>query len=161
MPDHLRLVIPVPQADVADIPNGTTITFSVPAYPSQSFTGVVARNSHAIDQATRTMPVELDVKNPEGKLTPGTYTQVHWPIHRSKPSLFVPRTAIATNQERTFVIRISQDKAEWVDVKTGIYQGDAVEVFSDLHPGDQVAIRGTDEIQSGTSAKAQAASTQH
>jgi membrane fusion protein, multidrug efflux system len=122
MVDHLRLVIPVPQANVADVPHGTTITFSVPAYPSQSFSGVVARNSHAIDQATRTMPVELDVKNPDGKLTPGTYTQVHWPIHRSQPSLFVARTAITTNQERTFVIRISQGKAEWVDVKTGIYQ---------------------------------------
>jgi membrane fusion protein, multidrug efflux system len=115
----------------------------------------------AQNQTTRTMPVELDVQNSEGELTPGTYTQVHWPIHRSLPSLFVPRTAIATNQERTFVIRISQDKAEWIDMKTGIYQGDAVEIFGDLHPGDQVATRGTDEIQSGTRAKAQVASTQH
>jgi RND family efflux transporter MFP subunit len=160
MLDHLRLVIPVPQADVADVPNGTMIMFSVPAYPSQFFSGVVARNSHSIDQATRTMPIELDVKNPEGKLTPGTYTQVHWPIHRSQPSLFVPRTAIATNQERTFVIRIAQGKTEWVDVKTGIYQGDTVEVFGNLHPGDQIAVRGTDEIQSGTSAKAQVATAQ-
>jgi len=152
---HLRLVIPVPQADVADVPNGTTITFTVPAYPSQSFSGVVARNSHVIDQTTRTMPVELDVKNPGNKLTPGTYAQVHWPIHRSQPSLFVPRTAVATNQERTFVIRISQRKTEWVDVKTGIYQGDAVEVFGNLHPGDQIAVRGTDELQAGTSVKAQ------
>jgi RND family efflux transporter MFP subunit len=161
MLDHLRLVIPVPQADVAEVPNGTMITFSVPAYPSQSFSGVVARNSHAIDQTTRTMPVELDVKNPEGKLTPGTYTQVHWPINRSQPSLFVPRTAIATNQERTFVIRVSQGKTEWVDVKTGVYQGDTVEVFGNLHPGDQIAVRGSDEIQAGTSAKAQVATTQH
>ncbi len=157
MVDHLRLVIPIPQADVADVPSGTTIAFSVPAYPAQSFSGVVARNSRAIDQTTRTMPVELDVKNPDGKLTPGTYAQVHWPVHRSQPSLFVPRTAIATNQERTFVIRIAQDKAEWVDVKTGIYQGDAVEIFGNLHSGDLVAVRGTDEIQPGTSVKAQIA----
>ena len=105
------------------------------------------------------MPVELDVRNPGGRLTPGTYTQVHWPIHRAQPSLFVPRTAIATNQERTFVIRIGEGRAEWVDVKTGVYQGDMVEVFGGLHPGDHVAIRGTDELQPGTSARAQVGST--
>jgi membrane fusion protein, multidrug efflux system len=161
MLDHLRLVIPVPQADVSDVTNHATVTFTVPAYPSQTFSGVVARNSHAIDQATRTMPVELDVKNTDGKLTPGTYAQVHWPIHRSQPSLFVPRTAIATNQEQTFVIRIANGKAQWVDVKTGVYQGDQAEVFGDLHPGDLIAVRGTDEIQAGASVKAQPASAQH
>lgn len=161
MVDRLRLVIPVPQADVADVPNGARITFTVPAYPSQSFSGIVARNSHAIDKATRTMPVELDVKNLDRKLTPGTYAQVHWPIHRSQPSIFVPRTAIATNQERTFVIRVSQGKVEWVDVKTGVYQGDAVEVFGNLHSGDQIAVRGTDELQPRTSVKAQVSRAQH
>jgi len=161
MLDHLRLVIPVPQADVSEVPNGGTVTFTVPAYPSQSFSGIVARNSHAIDQTTRTMPVELDVKNPDGRLTPGTYAQVHWPIHRSQPSLFVPRTAVMSNQVRTFVIRVADGKAEWVDVKTGVYQGDVVEVFGNLHSGDSIAVRGSDEIQSGTSVKAQTAALQH
>jgi RND family efflux transporter MFP subunit len=159
--DHLRLVIPIPQADVSDIPNGSKVSFTVPAYPTQAFFGIVARNSHAIDQATRTMPVELDVKNPDGKLTPGTYAQVHWPIHRSQPSLFVPKTAITSNQERTFVIRVADGKAEWEDVKTGVYQGDTVEVFGDLRSGDLIAIRGSDEIQPGTSVKAQTAASQH
>jgi RND family efflux transporter MFP subunit len=160
MLDHLRLVIPVPQAAVSDVTNHATVGFTVPAYPSQTFSGVVARNSHAIDQATRTMPVELDVKNADGMLTPGTYAQVHWPVRRSRPSLFVPKTAIATNQERTFVIRIANDKAQWVDVKTGVYQGDQAEVFGDLHPGDLIAVRGTDEIQGGASVRAQSASAQ-
>jgi hypothetical protein len=58
------------------------------------------------------------------------------------------------------VIRISQGKTEWVDVKTGIYQGEAVEVFGNLHRGDQIAVRGTDELQPGTSVKAQVAPAQ-
>jgi membrane fusion protein, multidrug efflux system len=155
MLDHLRLVIPIPQADVSKIQNGTAVSFSVPAYPNRTFSGVIARNSHAIDQATRTMPVELDVKNQDGALTPGTYAKVHWQVSRAQPSMFVPRTAIASNQERTFVIRVANGKAEWVDVKTGVYQGETVEVFGDLHPEDLIAVRGTDEIQSGSSVKAQ------
>jgi multidrug efflux pump subunit AcrA (membrane-fusion protein) len=73
----------------------------------------------------------------------------------------VPKTAITSNQERTFVIRIADGKAEWVDVKTGVYQGDVVEVFGDLHPGDSIAIRGSDEIQPGANVKAQMAAAQH
>lgn len=157
MLQHLRLVVPVPQAEVAAIPNGSCVEFTVLAYPNQTYSGIVARNSHAIDEATRTMPVELDVKNQDGKLTPGTYAQVHWPVHRSQPSLFIPRTAITSDQERTFVIRVVNGKAEWVNVKTGVPQGDLTEVYGSLHPGDLILVRGTDEIKPGTNVKAEAA----
>jgi len=155
MIDHLRLIIPVPQADVAEVPARQTVTFTVPAFPSQTFSGTLTRNSHAIDQSTRTMPVELDVKNLDRKLTPGTYAQVHWPIHRSRPSLFVPKTAVTSNQERTFVIRVADGKAEWVDVRTGTNEGDQVEVMGQLHAGDRVVLRASDEIQHGASIQAE------
>ena len=59
-------------------------------------------------------------------------------------------TAIATTTERTFVIRIRNGITEWVDVKTGVSQGDKIEVFCDLAEGDLVAARGTDELRAGT-----------
>ena len=52
--------------------------------------------------------------------------------------------------DRTFVVRIRDGKAEWVDVKTGLTSGPLVEVFGDLRPGDVVAGRGTDELRPGT-----------
>jgi hypothetical protein len=48
------------------------------------------------------------------------------------------------------VIRIRQNKTEWVDVKTGVRAGTLIEVFGDLRAGDEVAIRGTDQLRAGS-----------
>jgi multidrug efflux pump subunit AcrA (membrane-fusion protein) len=96
------------------------------------------------------MPVELDVMNTGGRLAPGTFCQVKWPVRRPAPSLFVPSGAVATTTDRTFVVRIRSGRTEWVDVRTGLAAGALLEVFGDLHAGDEVAVRGTDEIKPGT-----------
>ena len=73
---------------------------------------------------------------------------------RSRPSLFVPPTAIATTTERSFVLRVRDGEVEWVDVKRGASMShngaDLVEVFGDLAPGDPIAVRGADELRAGT-----------
>jgi RND family efflux transporter MFP subunit len=147
---RLRLVVPVPEAYTAEMKPGTEISFTVAAYPGQRFSGTVARIAEAVDVGTRTMAVELDVVNSDGRLAPGTFCQVRWPVRRSGPSLFVPSTSVAATTDRTFVIRIHDGKTEWVDVRTGLTSGALVEVFGDLHAGDEIAGRGTDELRPGT-----------
>lgn len=147
--DRLRLVVPVPEAYVADITRGTVLAFAVPAYPGETFSGAIARIAQAVDVKTRTMAVELEVANRDGRLAAGTFCQVQWPVRRAKPSLFVPSGSIAVTTDRTFVIRIKNAKAEWVDVRTGLTSGALTEVFGDVRPGDNVAARGTDELRSG------------
>jgi RND family efflux transporter MFP subunit len=147
---ELRLVVYVPEAAVAGMEEGNSVNFSVSAYPGETFSGKLQRIAHSLDTKTRTMPVELDVVNASGRLAPGMYAEVTWPNSRTYPSQFVPPSAIATTTERTFVIRIRDDKAEWVDVKRGMAMGDLVEVFGSISEGDQVATRGTDELRDGT-----------
>lgn len=151
---RLRLVVYVPEAEVASVKPGAKISFTLPAFPGDTFSGAVQRSSHSLDAKTRTMPVELDVDNSRGRLAPGMSPEVVWLTSRSRPSLFVPPTAIATTTERSFVIRIRDGVTEWVDVKRGAsmnHQGmDLVEVFGDLAQGDQIAARGTDELRAGT-----------
>jgi RND family efflux transporter MFP subunit len=151
---RLRLVVAVPESEVAGVAPGTKASFTVPALPGEQFTGAVQRISHSLDAKTRTMPVELDVNNASGKLAPGMFPEVSWPSRRPRPSLFVPPTAIATTTERTFVIRVRDGQVEWVDVKRGVALSqsgaDLIEVFGELAPGDQIAARGTDELRQGT-----------
>src|SRR5262245_9737174 len=151
---RLRLVVPVPEEEVSSIASGAKVNFTVPAFPGERFTGVIRRISRSLDSKTRTMPIELDVPNAPMKLAPGMFPEVSWPMRRPRPSLFVPPTTIATTTERSFVIRISDDVAEWVDVKRGTsmnYNGvDLIEVFCDLAPEDKIAVRGTDELRPGT-----------
>jgi membrane fusion protein (multidrug efflux system) len=148
--DRLRLVVPVPEALSGSVATGAMVTFSVAAYPGQTFTGTVARAARAVDVSTRTMAVELDVSNASGRLAPGTFSQVQWPVSRPTPSLFVPSSSVASTTDRTFVVRVRGGKAEWVDVKTGLAAGALVEVFGDLQAGDEVARRGTDEVRAGS-----------
>jgi RND family efflux transporter MFP subunit len=151
---RLRLVVPVPEAYTSQMKPGTSIPFTVAAYPGATFSGTVARIAQAVDVTTRTMAVELDVMNGDGRLAPGTFSQVRWPIHRSAPSLFVPAMSVATTTDRTFVIRIRDGKTEWVDVKTGLTSGTQVEVFGDLRVGDPIVGRATDELRPGTQVRA-------
>ena len=148
--NRLRLIVAVPEAYTAAIRAGTEVPFSVAAYPGQTWSGTVARIAQAVDVTTRTMAVELDVTNADGRLAPGTFCQVRWSVRRSGPSLFVPSGSVASTTDRTFVVRIRNGKTEWVDVKTGLTSGSLVEVFGNLRAGDEIASRGTDEMRPGT-----------
>jgi membrane fusion protein (multidrug efflux system) len=100
------------------------------------------------------MAVELDVENAGSRLAPGMFTEVRWPARRASPSLFVPRSAVATTTERTFVVRVRDGTAEWIDVKRGAAMGELVEVFGNVKAGDEVAVRATDELRPGTRVRA-------
>jgi len=150
-PSRLRVVVPVPEAYAAGVQEGQQVTFSVPAYPGRSYHAPIARISHAISQNTRTMQVELDLHNADAQITPGSFANVVWPIQRPYATLFVPSSAVTTDLQRTFVIRVRQGKAEWVDVKPGVTVDGKTEIFGDLRPGDIVVANATDSIRNGTS----------
>jgi len=155
--DRLRLVVPVPEALVGIMKEGQAVSFTVPAYPGQSFHAPIARISHDIDVNTRTMPVELDVHNPDGRLSPGSFATVTWPVQRGYPTLFVPTTAVTSDQQHSFVIRVRNGKTEWVTVQTGQVVNTEVEVFGRLQAGDAVVRTASDSIRDGQEVSTEAA----
>jgi len=152
---HLRLVVSIPEAQIGDIRNGQLVSFTVPSYPGQTFKAPIERISRQVDQKSRTMPVELDVKNPGGRLAPGSFTNVSWPLERGYNTLIVPVTAVTSDQQHTFAIRVRNGKAEWITVQTGQTVNGNIEVFGDLSAGDEVVKTATDAIHSGDSVRVQ------
>jgi membrane fusion protein (multidrug efflux system) len=150
---HLRLVVPVPEAYVGEMQVGQQVAFTVPADPGQTFHAPIARVSQEVDLNTRTMAVELDVTSGDGRLSPGSFSSVQWPVHRAAPTMFVPVSAVTNDQQRTFVERVCNGKAEWVDVVTGLSVNGNIEVFGDLKPGDEVIRNATDAIRPGQQVK--------
>jgi len=146
---HLRLVVPVPEAYVGEMQVGQQVAFAVPAFPGQTFHAPITRISHNVDLNTRTMPVELDVHSTDGRLSPGSFSSVQWPVHRAAPTMFVPVSAVTNDQQRTFVERVCNGKTEWVDVVTGLSVNGNIEIFGDLKPGDEVIRNATDAIRPG------------
>lgn len=147
---RLRLVVAVPEAYTAAVDPGASLLFTVSAHPGTSWSGTVARIAQSVDVTTRTMAVELDVANDDGRLSPGMFCEVQWPVRRTAASLFVPSTSVASTTDRTFVVRVRGGTAEWVTVRPGLTAGTLVEVFGELRADDEVAIRGTDELRPGT-----------
>jgi RND family efflux transporter MFP subunit len=156
---RLRLVVPVPEAQVGDMKAGQVVSFTVPAYPGQIFKAPIQRISREVDDKSRTMPVELDVQNRDGKLSPGSFTNVSWPLERGYPTLFVPASAVTSDQQHTFVIRVRNNKTDWVTVQTGQTVNGEVEVFGDLSQGDQVVKAASDAIHSGDEVRIQTTAT--
>jgi membrane fusion protein (multidrug efflux system) len=146
---RLRLIGNVPEQYIGGMVRGARVPFRVPAFPERVFTGTIARVPHSLDSKTRTMAVELDVVNRDGSLAPGMYPTLQWPVRGARPALWVPRTAVVTTSERTFVVREHDGKAEWVDVKKGSADGDLLEVSGNLKAGDRVLRRGSDEVREG------------
>jgi membrane fusion protein, multidrug efflux system len=152
---RLRLAIPIPEAQVGEMKSGQLVSFIVPAYPGQVFKAPVERISREVDEKSRTIPVELDVKNADGRLSPGSFTNVSWPLERGYPTLFVPTTSVTSDQQHTFVIRVRNGKAEWVTVQTGQTVNGDIEVFGDLSAGDEVVKIASDAVHSGDAVRVQ------
>src|SRR5207247_9666437 len=87
---RLRLVVAVPEAVVGAIVKGARVPFTVPAYPGETFYGVVDLIAHDLDETTRTMAVELDVRNPDMRPRAGTYPEAQWPGTPAQAPRLVP-----------------------------------------------------------------------
>jgi RND family efflux transporter MFP subunit len=148
----LRLRVAVPEIYVSAGGGNKTLTFGVDAYPQRRFTGVLTRKTETIDPATRTELWEFDVDNRTHLLKAGTFVYARIRLGRGAPSFVLPTSAIATTLERKFVIRVTNGKAEYVDVRQGMTTDAGIEVFGDLKTGDTLVTKATDERKPGTTA---------
>jgi membrane fusion protein (multidrug efflux system) len=143
----LRLRVAIPEAYTSALPETPTINFTVDAQPSNRYTAKLARKSNQIDLKTRTELWEFEVVNSNQELKSGMYGNASFKLQRSEPSFVVPYSAVVTNLERSFVIRVRDGKTEWVDVRNGISMKDKVEIFGDLQIDDQLLTKANDEIK--------------
>ena len=102
----LRLRLPVPESLSGAVRVGDTATIHVQAL-GMTFPGKVTRTTGALDPSTRTMQVEIDVPNGDGKLAPGMYAQVSLRIRRSGDALAVPVQAVDQNGAHPFVMLVN------------------------------------------------------
>jgi RND family efflux transporter MFP subunit len=147
----LRLVVAVPEAYTGYLHENDTISFTVNAFPDQTFTAHVKRLAGALDEKLRSQRIEMDVMNANKKLLPGMVADVHIPLSTKDSTFIVPKSAVVNSQERIFIIKIVNNKAQWVDVKKGREADGKVEVFGDLKTGDLLVKTGSEEIRNGSS----------
>lgn len=150
----LRLVVSVPEAYIGYLDNKNPVSFTVKALPNETFKGKINRLSGALDSRLRSERIEIDVENNNKRLLPGMIAEVNIPFPAKDSTLIVPKSALVNSTERTFVIRITNNKAEWVDVKKGRESGGKIEIYgSTLQPGDQLVKKASEEVRDGSDVK--------
>lgn len=147
---RLRLVISVPEAYTGYVDQNNQVSFNVKAFPDQKFTGQVKRQSGALDKRLRSERVEVDVMNSDKKLLPGMIAEVTVPLPTKSNTLIAPKSAIVNSSTGVFVIRVKDNKAEWVPVKRGLEADEKVELFGPLNEGDKLIKTASEEIRDGS-----------
>jgi membrane fusion protein, multidrug efflux system len=148
--DHLRLILSVPEAYTTYVTSKNAVRFTVKSLPEQQFTAQVKRLAGTLDPKLRSEHIEMDVYNSSKKLLPGMVAEVNLPLPVDDSSFIVPKTAVVNSTERVFVIRVNNNQAEWVDVKTGRESNGRIAVYGSLNPGDRIVKTATDEIRNGS-----------
>jgi len=146
----LRLVIYVPEAYTGYLNQQDKVKFNVNAFPNEKFAAQVKRLAGALDNRLRSQRIEMDVTNENKKLLPGMIANVSIPLSTKDSTYILPKSAIVSSQERVFVIKVVNNKAEWVDVKKGRENDGKVEVFGELAAGDLIVKQGSEEVRNGS-----------
>lgn len=149
----LRLVVSVPEAYTGYLDPKHQVFFTVKAIPNETFKGNISRVAGALDSRLRSERVEIDVDNNHKRLLPGMIAEVNIPFPGKDSTLIVPKSALVNSTERMFVIRVVNNKAEWVDVKKGREVNGKIEIYGPLQPGDQLVKKASEEIRNGSEVK--------
>lgn len=134
----LRVYTNVPQLYTPNLKRGSKIDITFPEYPGKIFQGTLMRTADAIDPASRTLLVELDVDNRKGELLPGSLAQVHFKAPAMQ-TFIIPVSAVIFRREGTQVGTLGGDNiAHVVPVTIGQDDGKTVQIVSGLRAGDRV-----------------------
>ena len=147
---EIRVYAAVPEAYSADIHDGDKATLTLDEYPGKVFVGTVARNSSAIDPASRTLNVEVDIANPKGELLPGAYVFVHFKVPEHASMLMIPSNTLLFRAAglQVGVVR-GGDRVQLVRVTIGKDAGATVEISSGLTVSDPVILDPSDSLANG------------
>lgn len=146
----LRTYLNVPQSSASDLHVGQTASLATPELPDRKFLGKVTRSANALDPSSRTLLVEVQVPNPEGKLLPGMYVEVNLHLPRKDPPMMLPSDTLVVRPEGTLVALLDANNVvHFQRVEIGRDFGSQIEILSGVNSGQRVIANPNDSVQEG------------
>ena len=146
---QLRIYVAVPEVYSDSIHDGDIATITQDSNPEEKIQGRIVRNANAIDHASRTLNVEVDVDNSKGVLRPGAYVFVHFHVTPMGNAVTVPSNTLLFRAEGLRVGVVRGDHVQLVPVTIGHDFGSSVEITSGLSTADNVILDPADSLASG------------
>ncbi|MEZ6055764.1 MAG: efflux RND transporter periplasmic adaptor subunit [Planctomycetaceae bacterium] len=151
--DRVQTVVHVIERDYERVRQGQKATMTVDAWPGVEFSGEVSRVAPVVDPTTRTAAVHVEFNNLERHLKPGMHARVAVHFREARSVQVVPIAALleVDDVKSVFVISDQSKKslAERREVRTGINNGELVEILSGLSPGEKVITLGSRLVKHG------------
>jgi membrane fusion protein, multidrug efflux system len=151
---RVRVQVPVPEREAALVRAGSPATVSVEGLPGRTFEGTVTRVSFALDEATRTMLAEIELKNPRAELRPGMYASVAIVAETRRDALLVPTSALVVDKGGSAVYALVGNTARRQVVKTGFNDGTRAEILDGLRSDQPVILAGKQALRDGQAVSA-------
>lgn len=148
--DPLRLRADIPEYAAGAVRTGQTMTLKVESFPDRAFTGRVVRIGPSLNEQTRALTIEAEVSNPSNLLRPGMFAKSTLITAKDAPAVMVPRRAVQIIAGLNKVFVIENGRASERIVKTGVSDGDLIEVVEGVRSGENVATNNLDKLQEGS-----------
>jgi RND family efflux transporter MFP subunit len=149
----LRVYANLPEVYAGGAKNGSKVDLTFAEHPGKTYQGTLVRSAQAIDPASRTLLVELDVDNRSGELLPGALAQVHFRTPNVAQSFVIPVPALIFRREGlrvgTVISRGNETIAHLVPVTIGEDDGATVQVVTGIGPNDQIIQDPPDSLVDG------------
>ena len=148
--DPLRVYVSVPQAYASAIHIGVDATVTLQEFPGEKFHAAVTRTADSIDVASRTLMTEVDVPNPDGKLLPGSFGDVHFRPNINAHKVTIPQNAMLFRTEGAQVAVVGPDnKVELRHITIGRDFGNTLEIVGGVDENDRIIVNPSDAIENG------------
>ena len=146
-PLRILVSVPEPYAPYVHLKQKVGLTFE--QFPGRAFEGVVTRTSASIDPNTRTLLVEVQANNPDGRLMPGNYVVAVFKAVQAGGGggVFIPGETIVVRDGKTMVATVVNNRVQFKTIQIGRDYGDQTEVLAGLKPDDIIVRTVTDKIQ--------------
>ena len=148
--ETVRTLIEVVEKDVPLVHIGQKAEIRAEAYPDRVFEGTVTRVVQALNRATRTMTVEVDLPNKEHLLKGGMFARVEVLVGTRQNALQIPIDAVSRLEDAQYVYIVREGKAERIPVVIGWRDENRVEITKGLDGSEQVIVSGKDLVHDGT-----------
>jgi len=147
---RLRIYVSVPQPYASGVQPGMTAQLEFADHPGKRYDATVANTSRALDAASRTLQVELQIDNTKGELLPGSYAQVHFKLSRDENTLRIPANAVLFRTQGLQVAALDgQQRVHLKTITEGRDFGTEIEVLSGVTPDDVLVLNPPDSISDG------------
>jgi RND family efflux transporter MFP subunit len=153
--ETVRTLIEVVEKDVPLVKVGQRADVRAEAYPNEVFEGTVTRIVQALNRATRTMTVEVDLPNKDHRLKGGMFARVEVLVGKHPQAIQIPLDAVSRLEESQYVYVVKDGKAHQVPVELGARAENRVEVVKGLTGDEQVIVSGKDLVSEGAAVQTQ------